>query len=54
MERLKIIYRDEGGYVEVAIPYDGIDFVDGEAYFTDGDKDYRIKLDKIMRIGLSF
>ena len=50
MENLKVIYRDDGGYVEVSVPYDGVDFIDGEAFFTDGDRDYRIKADRIARI----
>lgn len=47
---MTIVYRDEGGYVAVKIPYSGIDFLDGEAYFTDGAEDYRIKLENIVRI----
>lgn len=52
LENLKVIYRDEGGYVEVTVPYDGVDFIDGEAFFTDGELDYRIKVSQLAKIGL--
>jgi len=51
LENLKVIYRDEGGFVEVEVPYGGIDFLNGEAYFTDGTEDYRIKMENLVRIG---
>lgn len=49
---MQIVYRDDLGYIEVTLPDDEIiDFCDGKAYFTDGNKDYEIAITAIARIG---
>lgn len=46
---MHIVYRDEGGYKDVAVAGE-INFLDGEAYFDDGAEDYRIKVEYIVGI----
>ena len=52
MRMLKVAFRDEGGYVLLALnTYPVIDFVDGKAYMTDDDgKDYTVPIDRLVSI----
>lgn len=45
-----VTYRDSLGYVDVAVSEDGIDFVDGFAYFGSENHDYKILADRIVCI----
>lgn len=47
-----LVYRDEIGYVGVKVDNKGVDFLDGYVYFSDGIKDYRVKIENIVRIGI--
>ena len=45
-----LIYRDEIGYVQVEVDGNGIQFVDGYAYFGNDEREYKVKIDNIVRI----
>lgn len=49
---LKVVYRDEVGYVEISIPDGVIDMLDGKVYFSDGENDYQIQTENLMRVFL--
>lgn len=38
---LKVVFLDKIGYVEISIPDGVIDMLDGKAFFSDGENDYR-------------
>lgn len=46
---MTITYRDDIGMVQVTVG-GGIDFLNGEAYFDDGEQDYRIPIASILQI----
>lgn len=46
---MTITYRDDIGMVQVSVE-GGIDFLDGKAYFDDGEQDYRIPITNILQI----
>lgn len=43
-----VTYRDSLGYVDVIISEDGVDFVDGFAYFTSGHRNYKIPAEHMV------
>lgn len=46
-----VYFRDVGGIVRVRVDYHGIDFVDGEAFFSAGDDcQYRVRAENIVAI----
>lgn len=45
-----IIFRDELGLVSVPVDENGIQFTDGIAYFSDGNKEYRIPIEHLCEI----
>ena len=45
-----VTYRDKLGYVLVVLDEHGISFLDGEAYFSDGIRDYRIPTNDLCEI----
>ena len=47
---MKLVYRDGIGIVIVKVDESGIDFVDGTAFFGDGERDYRVPVESIVRI----
>ena len=47
-----LIYRDEIGYVQVEVDNNGIQFLDGYAYFGNDEREYKIKAENIMSIGM--
>ncbi len=46
---MTITYRDDIGMVQVTVVGE-IDFMGGEAYFDDGEQDYRIPIANILQI----
>ena len=47
---MTITYHDGLGYVEVEVTADGIDFIDGFAYFSSGNRDYKMLAERIVCI----
>ena len=47
---LYIVFRDELGLVSVPVDESGIQFTDGIAYFSDGEKEYRIPMNALEEI----
>lgn len=47
---MRIVYRDQGGYIAALVDNDGVDFSDGFAYFTADGRDYKIDVQNIVRI----
>lgn len=45
-----IVFRDELGFVSVLVDEYGIQFTNGIAYFSDGEKEYRIPLAHLYEI----
>lgn len=45
-----LVYRDEIGYVRVKIDNNGVQFVDGYAYFGSDEKEYKIKIENLVSI----
>lgn len=48
---MEITYSDELGGVVREVDENGVDFLDGFAYFTSGDKDYKIPMEDVVHIG---
>lgn len=49
---MTVTYRDELGYVQVKVDNSGIQFVDGYAYFGNDEREYKIKVENIISIGM--
>lgn len=47
---MTVTYRDELGYISVEIDPYGVQFLDGEAYFSANREEYRIKLENLVEI----
>ena len=47
---MKIYYRDEGGGVCVDVDEYGIQFLDGFAYFSNGEREFRIPISDLLSI----
>ena len=47
---MAVTYRDELGYVQVKVDSNGIQFVDGYALFGNDEREYKIKVENLMRI----
>ena len=47
---MNLAYHDGLGYVKVEVNEDGIDFLDGFAYFSSGHRDYKILSEHIVCI----
>lgn len=48
---MSITFRDALGYIAVEVDEYGIQFADGEAYFSDAnEKEYRVKVGDIVAI----
>jgi hypothetical protein len=47
---MTIYYCDEFGIVSVKVNSDGIQFLDGIAYFSDGEKEYKVNIKNICEI----
>ena len=45
-----ITFRDEVGYSVVEVDGYGLQFLDGIAYFSDGEHEYRVPVDKLEEI----
>ena len=45
-----IVFRDELGLVSVPVDESGIQFLSGLAYFSDGEKEYRIPLANLCEV----
>ena len=45
-----LVYRDDIGYVQVEVDNNGIQFVDGYAYFGNNEREYRIKIEDVVCI----
>ena len=48
--RSVVVYRDEVGIVAVEVDGDGVSFSDGMAYFSDGDREYRVPVANIESV----
>lgn len=48
---MTVTYRDDIGIVVVKVDGSGIDFLDGTAFFGDGERDYSVQVENIVRIG---
>lgn len=48
---MEITYRDELGVIVREVNEDGVDFLDGYAYFTSDDKDYEVLVEDVVHIG---
>lgn len=49
---MTVTYRDELGYVQVKVDNDGVQFVDGYAYFGNDEREYKIKIENLVSIGM--
>ena len=47
---MKLVYRDDIGVVVMKVDESGIDFLGGTAFFGDGERDYRVPVESIVRI----
>lgn len=47
---MTLTYHDGLGYVKVEVTEDGIDFLGGFAYFSSGNRDYKILSEHIVCI----
>ena len=47
-----LVYRDEIGYVQVEVDNNGVQFVDGYVYFGNDEREYKIKVENIISIGM--
>ena len=47
---MTVAYSDELGVVEVQTDADGVSFVDGVAYFSDGDTDYKVAMSALIAV----
>lgn len=45
-----IVFRDELGLVSVPVDESGIQFTDGIAYFSDGEKTYKIPVANLVEV----
>lgn len=51
MTNMQIMFRDELGTQVVDVSGDGVDFLNGYAYFSDtAERDYIVPLDDVLRI----
>ena len=48
---MTLIYCDELGYVQVKLDNNGVQFVDGYAYFGNDEKDDKVKVEHLVCIG---
>ena len=46
-----IIYRDELGQIIVSVDNYGIQFLEGQAIFSDGETEYKVAVNSIVEIG---
>lgn len=46
-----VTYRDEAGYITVDIDFWNVQFLNGEAYFSSNNEEYRINILNIVEIG---
>ena len=47
-----LTYRDELGYIQVKVDDYGVQFVEGYALFSNDEREYKIKVENIMFIGM--
>ena len=47
---MKLVYRDDIGVFIVEVDGSGIDFLGGTAFFGDGEREYRVPVESIVRI----
>lgn len=47
-----LVYRDEIGHVQVKVDNNGVQFVDGYAYFGNDEREYKIKIENLISIGM--
>ena len=47
-----LVYRDEIGYVQVEVDNNGVQFLDGYAYFGNDEREYKIKIENLISIGM--
>jgi hypothetical protein len=47
---MTVFFRDELGYIGVKVDEYNIQFCDGKAYFSDGEKDYKIPMEDLIEI----
>ena len=46
-----IIYRDELGQAIICVDEYGIQFLEGQAIFSDGETEYKVNVNNIVEIG---
>lgn len=47
-----LVYRDELGYVQVKVDDYGVQFVEGYAYFGNDEREYKVKVENLVSIGM--
>lgn len=47
-----VVYRDELGFVKVVVDNNGIQFLDGHAYFGNDEDDYKINMNDVVCVGM--
>ena len=49
---MTLVYRDELGYVQVVVDNNGVQFVNGYAYFENDEREYKIRIENLVSINM--